>query len=65
MNKITIEKEDLINKITTMFNDDFVKSLEETDLDDDEKHANIILSKKKIKSDAENIAEIVFKAYGN
>lgn len=63
MMKITIDKEDLVEKISMMFHDEFVKSLEETDLDDDEKNANLVLSRKRIKQDAENIANIVFNAY--
>jgi hypothetical protein len=42
---------------------DFIKNLEESDLDQDEKDANIILSRKKIKADAEGIATVVFKSF--
>lgn len=57
-------KKELVDKIAQYLSVDFLKTLESTDLDDDEKQANIVLSRKKIKTDAENIAELVFKAYG-
>jgi len=62
--KLKISKEDLIEKLKQHFADEFAKSLENTDLDQDEKDANIILSRRKIIADAEGIAELVFKVAG-
>ena len=61
--EITTTKELLVEKLIKYFNSDFLKSLEEVDLDQDEKDANVILSRKKIKADAEGLATVVFKAF--
>jgi hypothetical protein len=61
--EITTTKELLIENLNKYFTADFIKNLEETDLDQDEKDANIILSRKKIKADAEGIATVVFKSF--
>jgi hypothetical protein len=61
--EITTTKELLVENLIKYFNADFLKSLEEVELDQDEKDANIILSRKKIKADAEGLATIVFKSF--
>ena len=61
--EITTTKELLVENLVKYFNADFLKSLEEVDLDQDEKYANIILSRKRIKADAEGIASVVFKSF--
>jgi hypothetical protein len=61
--EITTTKELLVENLTKYFNADFLKSLEEVDLDQDEKDANVILSRKKIKADAEGLANIVFRSF--
>lgn len=61
--EITTTKELLIENLTKYFKADFLKTLEGTDLDQDEKDANVILSKKRTIADSENIADIVFKAF--
>ena len=61
--EITTTKELLVENLVKYFNADFLKSLEEVDLDQDEKDANIILSRKRIKADAEGIASVVFKSF--
>jgi UDP-N-acetylglucosamine enolpyruvyl transferase len=62
---ITIEsKEVLIDKVKAYLLQDFLKSLEATDLDQDEKDANIVLSRKKMQLDSENIATLLYKVYG-
>jgi len=61
--EITTTKELLVENIIKYFNADLMIKLEETDLDQDEKDANVVLSKKKILSDANNIADIVFKSF--
>ena len=58
-----IIKEELVEKLKKYFFDEFEKTLENTELDDEEKLANRILSRKKIILDAENIADLVFKVY--
>jgi len=61
--EITTTKELLVENIIKYFNADLMIKLEETDLDQDEKDANVVLSKKKIIADANNIADIVFKSF--
>jgi len=61
--EITTTKELLVENLIKYFNADFLKSLEEAELDEDEKHANIILSRKKIKADAEGLATVVFNSF--
>lgn len=61
--EITTTKELLVENLIKYFNADFLKSLEEANLDEDEKEANIILSRKKIKADAEGLATVVFKSF--
>lgn len=61
--EITTTKELLVENLTKYFNADFLKSLEEVELDQDEKEANIVLSRKKIKADAEGLANIIFKSF--
>jgi|688.fasta_scaffold97475_3 hypothetical protein len=61
--EITTTKELLVENLIKYFSADFLKSLEEANLDQDEKEANIILSRKKIKADAEGLATVVFKSF--
>jgi len=61
--EITTTKELLVENLNKYFMADFIKNLEESDLDQDEKDANIILSRKKIKADSEGIATVVFKSF--
>jgi len=56
-----INKEDLENNIAKHFFDQLLASLEQTDLDEDEKAANLVLARKKILSDAKGIADLVFQ----
>lgn len=62
--EITTTKEELKQKLESYFLEDFIKTLESTELDEDEKEANLVLSKKKRKTDAEGLADMIFKAYG-
>jgi len=61
--KLTITKEGLIENLKKYFSGEFIKSLDETELDEEERQANIVLSRKKIAIDAENLANMVFEAY--
>jgi len=62
--EITTTKEELKQKLESYFLEDFIKTLESAELDEDEKEANLVLSKKKRKADAQGLADIIFKAYG-
>jgi hypothetical protein len=62
---ITIDsKETLIEKTKAYLLEDFLKSLEDTDLDQEEKDANVVLARKKMQADATNIATLIYRVYG-
>jgi hypothetical protein len=61
--EITTTKELLVEKLNKYFSEEFLKSLEETELDQDEKEANLVLSRKKILADAEGLATVIFKSF--
>lgn len=56
-----INKEELSENLKKYFMQQLLDSLAETDLDDEEKAANVVLAKKKITNDAIGIADLVFK----
>jgi hypothetical protein len=56
-----INKIMLTENLNKHFTKEFLDSLEETELDEEEKAANLVLARKKIKCDSENIADLVFK----
>jgi hypothetical protein len=56
-----INKEELSENLKNYFLQQLLDNLEQTDLDDDEKAANVVLAKKKITADAIGIADLVFK----
>lgn len=64
MDKINLTKEELIENLKKYFSEAFIKDLDELQLDEDERQANIVLSRKKIQQDAENLANMVFDASG-
>jgi hypothetical protein len=62
--EILIEnKEVLAGKIYDYLLDDFKNNLESLELDEEEKDANLVLSKKKRLVDSKNLADIIYKAY--
>jgi hypothetical protein len=62
--EILIEnKEVLAEKIYDYLLDDFKKNLESLELDEEEKDANLVLSKKKRLIDSKNLADLIYKAY--
>ena len=61
--EITTTKENLIEKLVQSLNNNLLVNLESSDLDEDEKQANIILARKSILKDAQNISDVVFKAF--
>ncbi len=61
--EITTTKENLIEKLVQSLNNNLLVNLANSDLDEDEKQANIVLARKSILKDAENISDMVFKAF--
>jgi hypothetical protein len=61
--EITTTKENLIEKLVQSLNNNLLVNLANSDLDEDEKQANIVLARKSILSDAQNISDMVFKAF--
>jgi hypothetical protein len=61
--EITTTKEELVQNLTKYFTTDLSENLDKSGLDQEEKDANLVLSRKKIAADAEGIASVVFKSF--
>lgn len=61
--KITTTKENLVEKLAAQILKNVEASLEQQDLTDEEKAANLVLAKRKISADANSVADIVFAAF--
>jgi hypothetical protein len=61
--EITTTKEELVQNLVKHFTADLSSNLDNSDLDEEEKNANMVLSRKRIAADAEGIAEVVFKSF--
>lgn len=61
--EITITKESLVSKLVDLYTKNLIDSCNDNGLDDEEKNAYLVLHRKRINQDAENIADLIFKAY--
>jgi hypothetical protein len=61
--EITTTKEELVQNLTKYFTTDLSNNLDKAGLDQDEKNANMVLSRKKIAADAEGLATVIFKSF--
>jgi hypothetical protein len=61
--EITTTKEELVQNLTKYFTTDLSNNLDKAGLDQDEKDANMVLSRKKIAADAEGLATVIFKSF--
>ena len=61
--EIKTTKEELVQNLTKYFTTDLSNNLDKSGLDQEEKDANLVLSRKKIAADAEGIASVVFKSF--
>ena len=61
--EITTTKEELVQNLTKYFTTDLSNNLDKSGLDQEEKDANLVLSRKKIAADAEGLASVVFKSF--
>jgi hypothetical protein len=61
--EITTTEELLVQNLVKYFTTDLSNNLDKAGLDQDEKDANMVLSRKKINADAEGIASVVFKSF--
>ena len=61
--EIKTTKEELVQNLTKYFTTDLSENLDKSGLDQEEKGANLVLSRKKIAADAEGIASVVFKSF--
>ena len=61
--EITTTKDVLVQNLTKFFTTDMLSNLDKSGLDQEEKDANMVLSRKKIAADAEGIALMVFKSF--
>jgi hypothetical protein len=61
--EITTTEEVLVQNLIKYFTTDLSNNLDKSGLDQEEKDANLVLSRKKIAADAEGIASVVFKSF--
>ena len=61
--EITTTEDVLVNNLIKYFTTDLSNNLDKSGLDQEEKDANLVLSRKKIAADAEGIASVVFKSF--
>ena len=61
--EITTTEEVLVKNLVKYFTTDLSENLDKSGLDQEEKDANLVLSRKKIVADAEGIASVVFKSF--
>ena len=61
--EITTTKDVLVQNLTKFFTTDLSDNLDKSGLDKEEKDANMVLARKKIAADAENVALMVFKSF--
>jgi hypothetical protein len=61
--EITTTEDVLVKNLVKYFTTDLSENLDKSGLDQEEKDANLVLSRKKIAADAEGIASVVFKSF--
>ena len=61
--EITTTEDVLVKNLVKYFTTDLSENLDKSGLDQEEKDANLVLSRKKIAADAEGIACVVFKSF--
>jgi hypothetical protein len=61
--EITTTEEVLVQNLIKYFTTDLSNNLDKSGLDQEEKDANMVLSRKKIAADSEGIASVVFKSF--
>jgi len=61
--EITTTEDVLVKNLVKYFTADLSNNLDKSGLDQEEKDANLVLSRKKIAADAEGIASVVFKSF--
>lgn len=61
--EITITKESLVSNLIDLYTKNLIDACNDNGLDDEEKNAYLVLHKKRITQDANNIADLIFNAY--
>jgi hypothetical protein len=61
--EITTTEEVLVQNLVKYFTTDLSNNLDKSGLDQEEKDANLVISRKRIAADAEGIASVVFKSF--
>ena len=61
--EITTTEEVLVKNLVKYFTTDLSENLDKSGLDQEEKDANLVISRKRIAADAEGIASVVFKSF--
>ena len=61
--EITINKETLVESLKAYFLKELQNTLDASELDQEERDANVTLAKRKIATDADGIANLIFAVY--
>ena len=61
--EITTTEEVLVKNLIKYFTTDLSENLDKSGLDQEEKDANLVISRKRIAADAEGIASVDFKSF--
>jgi len=61
--EITTTEDVLVKNLVKYFTTDLSENLDKSGLDQEEKDANLVISRKRIAADAEGIASVVFKSF--
>lgn len=62
--ELVVNKDELVEKIISIFRSKIIDASKQQGFDEEETNAHLILNRKKFAEDANNIANLVFAAYG-
>lgn len=62
--ELTINKEDLNAKLVALFTNNVAINIAQQGLDEEEVNAHMVINRKKIQADADQVVSLVFAAYG-
>lgn len=62
--ELTINKEDLNAKLVALFTNNVAINIAQQGLDEEEVNAHMVINRKKIQADADQVTNLVFSAYG-
>lgn len=62
--EIVVKKDELIAKVIDLATQNLLNQCHQAGLDEEETNAHLVINRKKLAEEAQNIANIVFVAYG-